>query len=149
MRISDGSSDVCSSDLRRRRIGPRVATARPIRKLERRWPGHTSPSFRRGRSLGALVGRRQYAAGLVLEWQWRATVPRRLIAHLVPHRIAIGIGRVRVPLAEEPIVEPGDILLHRPETVRRYMEDMCFIRRGDRKRTRLLQSLMRNSYAVF
>src|SRR3546814_3196961 len=58
---------------RRRRIGPRVATARPIRKLERRWPGHTSPSFRRGRSLGALVGRRQYAAGLVLEWQWRAT----------------------------------------------------------------------------
>src|SRR3546814_16657067 len=79
MRISDWSSDVCSSDL----VG------------------------------GAHLEFRRWAAGV---WCF--------LRHSVPFRQPLREGSVAVADAKQPIIEPGHILAHRKETVRRNMKQM-------------------------
>src|SRR3546814_14503054 len=93
MRISDWSSDVCSSDL----VG------------------------------GAHLEFRRWAAGV---WCF--------LRHSVPFRQPLREGSVAVADAKQPIIEPGHILAHRKETVRRNMKQMGFIR--CRARTGIVRS---------
>src|SRR3546814_13734879 len=77
---------------------------------------------RAGRVGGAHLEFRRWAAGV---WCF--------LRHSVPFRQPLREGSVAVADAKQPIIEPGHILAHRKETVRRNMKKMGFIRMEERR----------------
>src|SRR3546814_5717792 len=126
MRISDWSSDVCSSDLR----GVRAGAANP-RALCRRKLGSLVDGRGRVMKLSSLSAQRSRAPWLPLLCHFRPTIE---CASVIEFRVA--------PVAE-PEVEPGQILSHRAKPIRRDMKQRS------EEHTSELQSLMRISYAAF
>src|SRR3546814_7635373 len=125
MRISDWSSDVCSSDLRARSPTPRPARQTSASCREPRNVGGPHPRNRRGVSLhrrqhvvdaGAQLGRP------VERGQRPLGGDDIVVAHIAHHRARLHAGRHRVPVRNVPRSE---------------------------EQTSELQSLMRISYAVF
>src|SRR3546814_525650 len=113
MRISDWSSDVCSSDLR----GVRAGAANP-RALCRRKLGSLVDGRGRVMKLSSLSAQRSRAPWLPLLCHFRPTIE---CASVIEFRVA--------PVAE-PEVEPGQILSHRAKPIRRDMKQMGLIGGG-------------------
>src|SRR3546814_2040364 len=126
MRISDWSSDVCSSDLSRLSL-PRLRRA-----------------LRKTRScLGAAVGKSDLptSMGPFSRRSRRETLPRLLplmVCHVAhPHR-----NRLRLPTSSRPTAR-------RPLQRERTLREQARCRQRSEEHTSELQSLMRISYAVF